>query len=208
MLTSFLNQIKEDFISARLQHCLASSAEVSFDFIFANAAIINTFDYSIHNSETQMLKSSIKQYFSILDKVSFLINEYLDLQISTEKISFNYLFTNTEAITKILATNDYNLNAMYSIHWDLFNGPYTFITGIRHSLTHKFLNVVLIENNPILKDEITLDSLYEVTMILAKIVRSVIIYLIFFMTIEEKKKLKNIPKDTTIVSLPVFEVHH
>ena len=95
---------------------------------------------------------------------------------------------NTRNIRQAIRDNgNFGLNALFDIHRDFESGPYATLRKSRNALTHRFLNVrekLEIEN----EENMTEKSLFEKTLQLGKIVRSAIIYLLFFVYWSEKKK--------------------
>lgn len=191
ILSSYLNEIKQDFVTARLLLILSRYPEINLDFFDKYVTIIDTLDSSVNNVYTQLAKTSFKTFYDILDKIAFFVNDYLKLRIKEENVSFSkiwYLDKNRKEIKeKILLTKNASLSALYNIHKDLDYGAYRTIKDTRNALTHRFVKIRIspkIENDRGMSEE----TLVRQTLELAKIVRNAIIYLLQFVNVEEIKK--------------------
>lgn len=150
-----------------------------------------------HNIYIQLIKESFKSFYNVLDKIACFINGYLGLGIPEYSVDFRrvwYSDFKTKSVRKpIIDTGNSALNALFDVHRDFESGAYANLRKSRNALTHRFLNIRVaqeIEN----EENITEASLFEKTLQLAKIVRSAIIYLLFFVYWSETKKEKNTKK--------------
>lgn len=190
-LSGYLNQIKQDYVTARFLLILSRYKGLSLDFVDKHVKIINTLDYSMHNIYIQLVKTSFKAFYDILDKIAYFINGYLDLRIPERRIDFRRLwYPNLETKRvgkKIEDTKNLSLNALFDLHRDFETGPYKKVKNIRHALTHRFVNIRMLQE---IEDEenMTEDTLVRQTLELAGIVRSAIIYMLHFVYVEESKK--------------------
>jgi len=188
-LSAYLNQIKQDYVTARFLLILSRFKGLNLSFVDKRVKIINTLDYSMHNIYTQLAKTSFKIFYDILDKIAFFINDYLELGIPEKNINFRWVwYTGKKVIRKkIEDTKNLSLNALFDIHRNFENGPYEKLKNTRHALTHRFVNIKMFQD---LEDEknMTEDTLVRQTLELARIVRSAIIYLLHFVYVEESKK--------------------
>jgi hypothetical protein len=115
----------------------------------------------------------------------------LELGIPERKIDFRKVwYTNwkTKKIRKkIEDTENFSLNALFDMHGDFENGPYKKLQRTRHALTHRFVNIRMFQESEN-EENMTEETLVRRTLELARIVRSAIIYLLYFVYVEERKK--------------------
>jgi len=199
ILSSYLNQIKMDYVSARFLLILSQYEGIDLDFITKYVYITNTLNYEENDIRIQLLKNSFTSLFNILDKIAFFINEYLELGIKPKKVNFRNLWFNFDENNdknikeKLISLNNSGLNALYDIYLDLeYGNNKNYLRKDRNSLTHRFLRISYIK---IKDDDKTIKELKEDTIELAKIVKNAIIYLIRLVQIHEDFKYKNLEKE-------------
>jgi hypothetical protein len=190
-LSSYLNQIKQDYTTARFLLFLSTTNKVDLEFADKHVMIVDTLDQSIHNINVQLLKTSFKMLYDVLDKIAYFFNDYLQLGISETKVDFRRVwYSNSKKVNisqKVMDSKNLSLNAMFDIYRDFEEGPYIELREIRHASTHRFLNIrqsQQAENT----ENMTKETLVERTLHLARIVRNTIIYLIYFVDSQEVRK--------------------
>lgn len=202
--SAYLNQIKQDYITARFLLTLSRCEDLNLNFVDKHVGIANTFNYNQYNVYIQLLKFAFKNFYDVLDKIAFFIDDYLNgLGLKEWQISFRKIWYKKGDVRKKIIHPDiekienFSLNALFKIHKDL-EDENEILSDIRNGITHRFIQVRLFSdengNNNIMKEE----ELFEYTLELAKIVRNAIIYLLQFVDTEERKKKnelenKNIP---------------
>lgn len=192
-LSAYLNQIKQDYVTARFLLALSRYKGLNLDFVDKRVKIINTLDYGIHNIYIELVKASFKSFYDILDKIAYFIKDYLKLTITKREISFRKVWYEDDrdkgkGIRKrIQDTNNLSLNALFDLHRDFEGGTHDQLRQIRHALTHRFINVRMLQE-PEEDESMTEDTLVSQTLELAKLVRNAILYLLHFVYIEESKK--------------------
>lgn len=189
-LSAYLNQIKQDYVSARFLLVLSRYKGFNLDFVDSHVTIINTLDYSVHNIYIQLVKTSFRSFYNVLDKIACFINDYLELGIPERDVNFRKIWYSKrkKVHKKIEKTKNPSLNALFDIHRGFRkDGPYEKLQETRNALTHRFVAVKMLQE---LEDEGNMfeDTLVRRTIELAKIVRSAIIYLLYFVYAEESKK--------------------
>lgn len=192
VLSSYLNQIKQDYISARFLLILSQYDNFDINFVDKNVRKIKTPDRSVNNVYTQLLKFAFKSFYDVLDKIACFIDYYLNLQIPQNRIYFSSLWysnrNRTKIRSKIIKTNNPALNALFDIHSDLSDGIHNEYSQNRHKLTHRFLNISRYKG---VSDSIDLGQFLSDTIDLAKITKRAILYTLSFIHIEERKKDPN-----------------
>lgn len=197
----WINEIKESYMTAR--YLLFESKIKSDDksTISKLTDIVYPLDYSTKTLYTGLLKSSIKESFSILDKIAYFLNEYLDLEIRNKEsinwqnVWFRDLKVNNpkhwfeDSCTfhhKIKNIENYSLFALFSLFLSIRDSK---IADLRHQLTHKKI-LVKIEGSGNNIDEFTLDKLENSAVKLLHFTKYSIIYLINFVNSQENCKRK------------------
>ena len=190
-LSAYLNQIKQDYITARFLLVLSQYKGINLSFVDKRVRIIDTLDYSMHNIYVQLVKASFKSFYDILDKIACSINEYLKLGIPETKTDFRqawYSDMKTRTVhKKIVDTKNFSLNALFSISQDLEKGQYKRLRDIRNALTHRYVNIRMFQK-PEDAENMTEQTLFNQTLEMARLTRNAIIYLLEFVYIEEKRK--------------------
>lgn len=200
-LSKNLNQIKQEYVSARFLLVLSRYKNLDLKFVDKRVRIIDTLDYSSCNIYVELLKLSFANFYNVLDKVAYFINNYLILNVVPHKVDFHSIWYEEEKSKtirqQIINTNNISLNALFNIHLDFQEGLFKKIKLIRHKLTHRFLNV-----RPSFEDDenISESSLYEHTIELAKTTKNAILYLLQFVYLEECKK----EKQNKGITLPLY----
>jgi len=168
-LSAYLNQIKQDFVTARFLLILSRYKGLNLSFVDKRVKIINTLDYSMHNIHIQLVKTSFKIFYDILDKIACFINDYLELGILERDINFRQVWYKKKKIVrkKIEDTKNFSLNALFDIRRDFERGSYKKLKKTRHALTHRFVNIKMLQE---LEDEenMTEDTLVKKTLELAQ----------------------------------------
>lgn len=194
ILSSYLNQIKMDFISSRFNLILSQYNELDLNFINNNVIIIDSYDYELHNIRIQLLKDSFKNFYNILDKISFFINFYLDLNIDKNQVNFKNVWYKNFKKKKIRDDLDFDnngLKALFNIHEDILYGEEKKLYDIRNALTHRSLKIKFYPKEDE-NDAMTEKELFEAVIKISKLVRNAIIYLLYFVDyIESKKQTDN-----------------
>jgi hypothetical protein len=175
---------------------------------------MDTLDYSVYSYNVEKVKISFKTFYSILDKIGLLLNEYLNLNFKPEKVSFRRIWyeydQNGKPINinkKIVSTQNWAFRGLYWLSKDLYEKDLNFLSSIepdaneiariRNYIEHKSFKVVEIGENKIVDKQMTFlierKSFELKTIKLMQLVRAGIIYLSLGLNIEEQKKEINWP---------------
>jgi len=200
-LAKYINQIKEDYATARLLLVQSQFKRGDFNNISRRTTFVNTLDYSVFNIYIGLLKSAFKEAYGILDKISRFINEYYGLGIKCDiyfKTIWQYKMNknNWKDRPKIINSKNISLYSLYDIFLDFKSGYYEKIREIRNALTHERLviydsSILTKWDNKNDKYNIGYDTMLSQTIKLLQLIKSSIIYLINFVQLEEDKKRKD-----------------
>lgn len=190
-LSSYLNQIKQDYVTARLLLVESQNRSTDYSYVDKYVTLIDACDYSKYHIYVQLLTTSYKLLYDTMDKVAYFINEYLHLGINDRNVNFTTIWYSDVKERKlrsnIVNTRNISLSAIYNIQTEILDGEYKVLRRIRNKLTHSFLKIKSFDTNSA-RLELTEQEMYEYTLQLTKLVKSIIIYLLIFVTLEESKK--------------------
>lgn len=195
ILSSYLNHIKQEYSAARFLLILSQYKGMNLDFVDKNVTLVNSLDNTRHNIYIQLLKEAFQSFYNLLDKIACFMNDYLKLGVAKNDANFRKIWYSDreKKVVREFIKNTRNpaLNALFDIHRDLENGAYVTLRYSRNALTHRFLNVKakLEKQN---EENMMEETLLKKTTELAKIVRSAIIYMLFFIYLSENVKEKNL----------------
>jgi tetratricopeptide (TPR) repeat protein len=200
-LAKYINQIKEDYATARLLLVQSQFKRVDFNNISKRTTFVDTLDYSIFNIYLGLLKSAFKDAYNILDKIAQFINEYYGLGIKDDiyfKKIWQYEVSKKvwKIRPKIINSKNISLYSLYDIFLDFKSGYYGKIREIRNALTHERLviydsSILTKWDNKNDKYNIGYDTMLSQTIKILQLIKSSIIYLINFVQLEENKKRKD-----------------
>ena len=210
-LAKHINQIKEDYVTARLLLVQSQFKRKDFDSISKRTRFVNTMDYSMFNIYMGLLKSAFTGAYNILDKIARFIKEYYELglkgNIYFHRDDMWQEGKNKEMKPKLLNSKNISLYALYDIYLDFKSKEYQKIRDIRNNLTHERLVIykILLENTDE-KYNIEYEEMLFTTIELFKLVKSAIIYLINFVEIEESKKRKNLSRPIPSIEVDTTQI--
>lgn len=186
IFTSYINQLKMDYVSARFLLILSQYDDFNLDII-SKYVFIDDIDFAEENNiHIQLLKDSFKNFFNILDKISYFLNQYLDLKIDSNNVGFrNIWFKNGEykkgINKKLVKIQNAGLTALYDIYLDLeYENDMSYLRKTRNTLTHKYLRIT---NNKENENDKTFEELHDETIEIAILSKNAIIYLMRFINI-------------------------
>lgn len=195
-LSKKLNEIKESYATARSLLILSQYKTPDVNKINGLTLYVYPNDYSISNIYIGFLKASYKECFNLLDKIALLLDDYLNLGIDGKKdISYSsFWFENQDTKKKkisssVIGNANLQLYAIYSSMLDIYKQK-DFET-IRHNLTHNNLYVYSEYKTSEDLKNIGYEVLLHKTLTLFKILKRIIIYLVYYVNLTEQKKKKN-----------------
>jgi len=165
-------------------------------------------DYSLNYLfNVELLKDAFLTVINIYDKAAFFLNDYEELKLSDESISFwgsNSIFNKTNILEKNEWQTD--LVALDSIRKDLEKQEFKRLRLVRDYLVHRYFvlhNIVDVENltypydsseTPLEHKEyhMDIDEFFNLTIQALQNIRNVLFSLAFFVSQKEKSKKKEI----------------
>jgi hypothetical protein len=219
-LIGFFNQMKQEFVSARW--LLYDGSHTSKrHFSDGNVKLHNTNDYPSYSLSVEKVKLAFRSAYSLLDKIAFFLNDYLELRIPERAVSFHSIWFEKRD-KKTLRTDfqdsaNWPLRGLYWLAKDFVDEDFRSSTApdardfydIRNHLEHKYLKVRLMEPpepaaTPREADEIRYDRLAKSigrsdleanTLRLFKLARAALVYMCLAMQDEERQRVKRKPDD-------------
>ena len=191
------NQVKEEYIYARYLLFEVINPKAKVHFADKETHLEDILNYSSYSIRLEKLKTAYRTLYSILDRIAFLLNSYLELGISEWEVNF-------DSIWKRLEEKENKNIALSALHWinrdfkEKFGNadiPYTKkLKKLRNALEHKFVSIHMfpVERNvEIGKDyiyRVSEENLVEYSLDLLKLIREAVIELMIAIRIEEMQR--------------------
>ncbi|AWG20780.1 hypothetical protein FFWV33_04110 [Flavobacterium faecale] len=210
---TIFNQIKQEFVSAR--HLLFEGlTQKQTHYSDKDNIQLDTLDYAVYSYSSEKIKTTFRLCYSILDKIGYLMNDYLDLEHKPEKVSFRGIWsfydksTRTVKINnKIIDTQNWAFKGLYWLSKDLYEKNEEFshsiepeakkLAQIRNFIEHKSFKIVEFVESGLFDNELTFvitrDEFEQKTLKLITLIRASMIYLSLGINLEEKKKVISNP---------------
>lgn len=215
------NQIKQEFATARYSFYVSTSGGDQH-FSDTDVPLVETMEMIRYSFYVEQLKISFRLAYSILDKIAYLLNDYLELQIELSKVSFRGLwYTNKQQLRPFFEKSDnWALRGLYWLSKDLYEKEMDFdavlepdakeVAIIRNYIEHKGFKIVSDQpplfasfKEPDISYTISRKKFEQKTMKLLKLTRAAIIYVSVALAHEEKKKdftgLTGLPVESSII---------
>ena len=197
----------DDYKTARFYLTLAQYRHP--DFLFLDKPRYES-DYSLnYYLNVEILKSAFLVAFNIYDKVSYLLNDYEELGIKDENVSFwggKSIFTIEDKI--LLKKNDWNKNliALYSIKKEIEGKEeFTKVKNIRNLITHRYF--VLYDIGGIESDNyMNIQEFFKSTLYMLLQLKNILFSLTFFISEKENHKKEIAERNGEII--PKLEWTH
>lgn len=214
---SIFNQIKQEFVSSRFIFYETINSNKPH-FSDKEVKIIDTLDYSTYSYNLEKVKIAFRVSYSILDKIAYFLNLYLEIGDDTNRVSFRNIWYEKDRTTikrKIHARKNWALRGLFWLSKDFYEKGFIDtiepdskeIAAIRNFIEHKAFKIVEF-NTPRASNKnlytIDRDSFLEKSFKLLKLTRSAILYLSFLIYEEETERNKK--RDPNHVVVPMFSV--
>lgn len=217
---AFYNVLKQEFVSARYSF-YESQSSAGRHFSDRKVLRIDTLDYPVLNRDAELLKSAFKSAYSLFDKVSLFLNEYLSIGLAAGDVNFRRVWLEKPKGARSFRPRP-NLEAMriaplrglYFQSKDLFDENMSDVAEpdakqlatLRNRAEHRFLT--LHEESPAddindtAHSSVSVTSFERKTLRLLKMSRAALIYLSLAMFQEEARRANH--DDDQRPRIPIF----
>ncbi|UFH36063.1 LA2681 family HEPN domain-containing protein [Flavobacterium acetivorans] len=200
---SFYNQIKQEYCSARYLF-YESITDKNVHYSDEGNVIIDTLDYATYSFNIEKAKIAFKLFYSILDKIAYLINSYFKLELKPFDISFKKIWLEKNRLNPLIEdTQNWGFRGMYWLSKDFSEKDELYsllepeakeLSTIRNFIEHKSFKLIEFGTSGVSEDGFTYNIQRDVfvnkTFKLMKTIRASIIYTSLMISIEESKKTK------------------
>ncbi|MBU9671640.1 hypothetical protein KTF24_28175 [Burkholderia multivorans] len=217
VVVGFFNQLKQEFVSARWLYFEAVNSDEVHDSDLG-VHLYNTLDYPAYGLAVEKLKISFRMAYSILDKIAYFLNRYLELGIAEFDVSFRGIWKEKKSLNvrpEFSKSKNWPLRGLYWLSKDLFEPEFSDVTDpdaqglnkLRNHLEHKYVKVHSFaipetDNSDMWFDDfaysLTVDELERRSLRLLRLVRAALIYLILGMHTEERRRHSTLPPDALL----------
>lgn len=229
----FYNQLKQEFVTARYLYYDGTHGIKDVHFSDKGVLLYNTLDYPVYCFAAEKVKVAIRLAYSLLDKVAFLLNNYLELGIDQWRVSFKtFWYVNQERDRDLLPAielrQSWPLRGLYWVSKDLYERDAPGfrsalepdareLADIRNHLEHKYLKLHERDwvGRPSAEDRSAMgmadtlaysvyrDDFEAKTLRLLKMARAALIYLALAIHAEERLRAKSRKPDAVIPGFPL-----
>lgn len=210
---TIFNQIKQEYVSARFL-LFEGVNHKKKHFSDRKNLQMNTLDYATYSYNIEKIKISFRICYSLLDKIGYLLNDYLELGYKPENVSFKklwYVYKNNKPVDlnpKISVNKNWAFRGLFWLSKDLYekqDSDYLAsiepdaqeLATIRNFIEHKSFKTVEFGDSKMDDNGLTYiisRNEFEIkTIKLFKLVRAAITYLSLGINLEEMKKENDLP---------------
>jgi tetratricopeptide (TPR) repeat protein len=224
----FFNQMKQEFVSARYGYYEAVTASAPH-FSDRHVLLYNTLDYPAYSLAVERMKSAFRTAYSILDKLAYFLNDYLELGVPEVRVTFRTVWYQAQerkrGIREELSRRpNWPLRGLFWLSKDIYELSPGFrdtlepdaqeLATIRNHLEHKYLKLhdVVVPRDH-MPDSLTDRLAFSVgrgnfaakTLRLLKTARAALIYLSLALHAEERAK-EAAHGDSPILPMPLGRI--
>ncbi|GAL02947.1 hypothetical protein JCM19237_5840 [Photobacterium aphoticum] len=153
--SNYFNTIKQEYITSRYM-LFKSIHEPNRHFIDDEVLLLNGFDGVYFGYKEELLKTSYRLTYSIFDKISYFINDYMCVGLNERDVSFNKIWGKYDknekrfVLREPFASSDNDiLRGLYFLSKELFDTMFVNFSDpdakeldtIRHMIEHKSLQL-------------------------------------------------------------------
>ncbi len=194
-----LNRIKQEYVSARYLLYQGMSYD-DLHYSDKNVGLKNTLDYPEYGYAIEMLRTSLRNMFSLFDKIAFFINYYFEVGMDEKKVKRNKIWEDEQWAKDL---KNISLCALYWLDKDFRNqggvvADDSLDPGMgevrerRNIAEHRYLKVHWMipdrEHQDELAHSIKVEELEDYALRTAKKARAAIFYLLTAVKLHEQKR--------------------
>ena len=152
---TLLNEIKQEYVSARYLLYRYFQDSGSQHYSDKHVWLADNQDYVDYSYNLEIAKSAFRALYSILDKIAYALNEYLDLGLNARSISFKDLWFSDKKTRKLRKQvlemeSNYSLSGLLFIRNDIYGGNENYLQdegtlrlqAIRNAMEHRSISIV------------------------------------------------------------------
>lgn len=212
-ISEHLNQIKQEFVTARFLAAQSFFRDPSIKFIDKGVAIIDTFNYCAYSIHIELAKTAFRLAYSVLDKTAFLVNDYLQLGIKPDRVYFRIFAAKTKDSIRNKLDPIVNpfISAFCDLADDFLDGNLSSVKNLRHAFEHrlKTIHADFAMPNPFFwkdqksTDQLKVTELRKNTIEMLRLAKATIFYAVLLIGWNEEKKAK---KEGVVLPMYAFNV--
>lgn len=207
---AMLNQLKEEYVYAR--YLCYDSCDYKDEVHFADkgtSLTLGSYDYCIYSIRVEELKTAFRTLYSMLDQIFFFVNDFWNLGLKEREAdarhvykSGNYPKNNIAFMGLYWVLSEFNEDYAQEVAGESSQEPghqhpkktnEKNLSDLRNALEHKFVKVQDVWDGDLTLESdhfyhISEDNLQKYTLRLCRIVREALMYLVYAIDQEERKK--------------------
>ena len=220
-IIGFFNQMKQEFVSARYLFYEGIIARGPH-FSDHDVRLYNTLDYPAYSLAVEKMRAAFRVFYSLLDKISFFLNHYLQLGHKPKSVSFRSVWYEPKGgdarplLGQFAVCPNWPLRGLFWLSKDLFEEEFKSATEpdaealkeIRDYLEHKYLQIhqeMTASIAPAFSYSLYKGDFAGRTLRLLRLVRASMIYLSLAVWSEERKRDRDGGRKTVTMPLDVWE---
>lgn len=152
VLAGFFNQLKQEYVSARWLYYEGVMDEEPH-LSDRDVLLYNTLDYPALGIAVEKMKLAFRMAYSLLDKVAFFLNRYMQLGIPEHKVNFRNVWREKEGApvrVQFEASENWPFRGLYWLSRDLYEPEFKaltepdaqYVAELRNHMEHKYVKVV------------------------------------------------------------------
>ena len=152
---TLLNEIKQEYVSARYLLYRYFQDSGSQHYSDKRVWLADNLDYVDYSYNLEIAKSAFRALYSILDKIAYALNEYLELGLNARSVNFKDVWFSEKKTRKLRKQvldmeSNYSLSGLLFIRNDIYGGDENYLQdegtirlqSIRNAMEHRSIAIV------------------------------------------------------------------